>query len=193
MEELNYTDTTEGTPQGGIISPVLSNIALNGIESEVKKAFPFKKGISPGVHLIRYADDMIITGRTKEMLMEAKDIVRNFLEIRGLQLNEKKTKTTNIREGFDFLGFNLKRMERRPKFNGRDNQETVMVIKPSEKGINKFKDSIRQIITRHKPFLSIIKKINPIIRGWVEHKRISYHSQVTYIKLDHWIYLKMMS
>jgi len=165
MEEMNYFDTTEGTPQGGIISPVLCNIALNGIESEVKKAFPLKKGISPGVHLIRYADDMVITGRTEEMLKKAKEIVINFLKIRGLQLNEKKTKTTNIRDGFDFLGFNVKRMERRPKFNGMDDQNTVLVIKPSEKGVNKFKDSIRRIITRTKPFLGIMKEINPIIRG----------------------------
>lgn len=165
MVEMNYIDTTEGTPQGGIISPVLSNIALNGIESEVKKAFPLKKGISPGVHLIRYADDMVITGRTEEMLIKAKDIVRNFLEVRGLQLNEKKTKITNIREGFNFLGFNFKRMDRRPKFNGLDEQDTVLIVKPSEKGIDKFKDSVRQIITRHKPFMSIIKEINPVIRG----------------------------
>jgi RNA-directed DNA polymerase len=192
MEEMNYFDTTEGTPQGGIISPVLCNIALNGLESEVKKAFPLKKGISPGVHLIRYADDMIITGRTEEMLTRAQKIVTDFLKIRGLKLNEKNTKKTNIKEGFDFLGFNVRRMQRTWKFNSEDEQETVLIIKPSEKGIKKFKDSVRRITQRNKPFMSIIKEINPIIRGWVEHKRISYHSQATFIKLDHWIYMKMM-
>lgn len=185
MEEMNHLDTTEGTPQGGIISPVLCNIALNGLELEVKSAFPLKKGISPGVHLIRYADDMIITGRTEEMLIKARKIIETFLAKRGLQLNEKKTRVTNIRDGFDFLGFNVKRMVRRTKFNGVDDQDTVLVIKPSIKGIDKFKTSARKIITRNQPFLRIIKEINPMIRGWVEHKRISYHSQAEFIKLDH--------
>jgi len=189
MEEINYLDTTEGTPQGGIISPVLCNIALNGLESTVKKSSPAKKGM----HLIRYADDMIITGRTEETLQEAKKIVIDFLAIRGLQLNEKKTKLTHINNGFDFLGFNVKRMERRAKFNAIDDQNTVLIIKPSTKGIDKLKDSVRKIITRHKPFSNIIKEINPLIRGWVEHKRISYHSQAEFIKLDHWIYMKMKS
>lgn len=73
MENLNYTDTTEGTPppQGGIISPVLCNIALNGIEELVLKAAP-KKGISSGIHLIRYADDMIVTGKNEMILKEVK-------------------------------------------------------------------------------------------------------------------------
>lgn len=113
--------------------------------------------------MIRYADDMVITGRSEEMLQKSKEI--NYLKIRGLQLNEKKTKTTNIKDGFYFLGFNVKRMERRLKFNGIDEQNTVLVIKPSEKGINKFKDSIRRIIIRTRPFLGIVKEINPVIRG----------------------------
>lgn len=192
MEEMNYMDTTEGTPQGGIISPVLCNIALNGIESEVMKAFPRKRIGTAGIHLIRYADDMIITGRSEEILVKARHIIRSFLEIRGLQLNEKKTKITNIMDGFDFLGFNLTRKKWNPTYNDFSEQDTVLIIKPSTKGIDKFKESVRRIITRHNPFIKIIKEINPIIRGWVEHKRISYHSQAEFIKLDHWIYLKMM-
>jgi len=69
-------------------------------------------------------------------------------------------------------------MKRRAKYKGLDNQDSVLIIKPSVKGINKFNDSIRRIITRHKPFMSIIKEINPIIRGWVEHKRISLSGRV---------------
>lgn len=186
MEEMNFIDTTEGTPQGGIISPVLCNIALNGLESEMKKTFPLKKGISSGIHLIRYVDDMIITGKSEELLYKAKDVVEKFLKERGLQLNEKKTRITNIKEGFDFLGFNLKRKKKKnPIFNELSDQSTVLIVKPNKKGMTKFKDSIRQIIKRNKSFISIIKAVNPIIRGWVEHKRISYHSQADFIKLDH--------
>lgn len=68
MENLNYIDTTEGTPQGGIISPILCNIALNGIEEKIMATEGLKKGISPGIHLIRYADDMIVTGKNEEIL-----------------------------------------------------------------------------------------------------------------------------
>lgn len=107
---MNFVETTQGTPQGGIISPTLCNIALNGIEKIIKEANPNKKGISAGVHIIRYADDMIITSRTEEIAMKNKKILAEFLQSRGLELNETKTLITNIKEGFDFLGFNIRRM-----------------------------------------------------------------------------------
>jgi RNA-directed DNA polymerase len=111
MEEMNYINTEEGTPQGGIISPILCNIALNGLEELIRKANPLKKGISPGVHVIRYADDMIITGKTQDIVIKNKNILKEFLEYRGLELNEKKTLVTHIKDGFDFLGFNVRRMK----------------------------------------------------------------------------------
>ncbi|KAM3064902.1 hypothetical protein ACMFMG_011910 [Clarireedia jacksonii] len=111
MEEMNFINVEEGTPQGGIISPVLCNIALNGLEGLIKKANPLKKGISPGVHVIRYADDMIITGKNKDIVLKNKKILTEFLKERGLELNEKKTLVTHIKTGFDFLGFNIRRMK----------------------------------------------------------------------------------
>lgn len=110
MEELNYIAVDEGTPQGGIMSPTLCNVALNGIEGLIKKENPLKKGISPGVHVIRYADDMIITSKTKEIAIKNKKILSEFLIERGLELNENKTLLTHIKTGFDFLGFNIKRV-----------------------------------------------------------------------------------
>lgn len=111
MEEMNYISVEEGTPQGGIISPILCNIALNGLEELIKKTNPLKKGISPGVHVIRYADDMIITGKTHDILIKNKKTLVEFLKERGLELNEKKTLITHIKDGFNFLGFNIRRME----------------------------------------------------------------------------------
>lgn len=192
MENMNYSDTSEGTPQGGVISPTLANIALNGLEGIVKKANPLKKGISAGVHVIRYADDMIITGRTEEVLKKNKEILENFLKERGLQLNQEKTLMTNINEGFDFIGFNLRRRPWKAKFNKVADQDTVLVIKPSKKGIDKLKQSIREVIGMNKPLIKIISELNPILRGWGEHKRISYHSQETFISIDHWLYEKLM-
>lgn len=192
MEELNFIRTTDGTPQGGIISPTLCNIALNGIEELIRKSNPLKKGISPGVHVIRYADDMIITGRTPEVIMKNKLILSEFLKDRGLHLNEKKTLVTNIKDGFDFLGFNIRRMTWNAALNQETDQDTVLIIRPSKKGIDKLKNSIREKISMNKPIEKIISEINPILRGWGEHKRISYHSQETFISIDHWIYNKML-
>lgn len=191
MEELNYIAIDEGTPQGGIMSPTLCNVALNGIEGLIKKENPLKKGISPGVHVIRYADDMIITSKTKEIAIKNKKILSEFLIERGLELNENKTLLTHIKTGFDFLGFNIKRVPWNPKFNQKTDQETVLIIKPSEKGVNKLKDTMRKILVKDKPLSRIISEANPVLRGWGEHKRISYHSQETFIKMDHWIQTRM--
>jgi RNA-directed DNA polymerase len=191
MEELNYMSTEEGTPQGGIISPTLCNIALNGIEEKIKQANPSIKGISAGVHVIRYADDMIITGKTQEMAIKNKELLSTFLKERGLELNETKTLITHIKDGFDFLGFNIKRNEWNSKLNNPSDQDTILIIKPSKKGISKLKESISKIITMNKPLIKIITDLNPVLRGWGEHKRISYHSQETFISIDHWIYIKM--
>lgn len=125
MEELKYLETDEGTPQGpaggaggcgasgafGIMSPTLCNIVLNGIENVIKESNPKIKGISPGVHIIRYADDMIITGKSKDIVLKNKKILAKFLAERGLELNETKTLITHIKEGFNFLGFNIRRFK----------------------------------------------------------------------------------
>ena len=108
---MKHIDTTEGTPQGGIISPVLCNIALNGLEKVIKENNPNKRGISQGVHVIRYADDIIITAKTREIAEKNRQILSEFLAERGLRLNEKKTVITHINSGFDFLGFNIRRMK----------------------------------------------------------------------------------
>lgn len=192
MENMNYIETIEGTPQGGIISPTLCNITLNGMENLIKEANPLKRGISPGVHIIRYGDDMIITGKNQEILIKNKEILKKFLEERGLQLNENKTQITNIKSGFDFLGFNIRRMDWNPRLNKNTDQKTVLIIKPSKKGIRKLMDTINNIIVMNKPIIKIISEINPVLRRWGEDKRISYHTQETFITIDNWIYRKML-
>lgn len=165
MEEMNHYDTDEGTPQGGIISPILCNIALNGLEQEIKRANPLIKGISQGVHLIRYADDMVLTCRTPEIAERNKELISKFLQERGLELHPDKTKITNIKEGFDFLGFNFKRMPYRKKLNKQTEQDTVLIIKPSEKGIKKLKTTIREIIKPSMKMENIVREANPVLRG----------------------------
>src|SRR5215468_8378217 len=139
MDKRVLHETTDGTPQGGLISPALSNCALNGLERLLMEKFPTKKPLSsfggkfPCVNLIRYADDFIITGRTKELLEgEIKPLVEQFLQERGLELSPAKTVITHVEKGFDFLGQNVRKYP-----NGK------LFIKPSKKNIKTFLDGIR--------------------------------------------------
>src|SRR5499427_2009426 len=108
IEQQVHYPTTAGTPQGGIISPVLMNMTLDGLESLLKTNFPRWGGKM--VNLTRFADDFIITGKSKEILEnEVKPLVTEFLKQRGLQLSESKTRITHIDNGFDFLGSNIRK------------------------------------------------------------------------------------
>jgi RNA-directed DNA polymerase len=161
--------TEAGTPQGGIISPVLANLTLDGLERLLKENFPAKrlKGQkhSPKVNLVRYADDFIITGATKELLEnEVKPLVEQFLRDRGLQLSPEKTCVTPIEQGFDFLGMHLR------KYGGK------LLIKPSKKNMHAFLEKVREMIRRNKAVEQkyLIKMLNPVIRGWT-----NYHRHIT--------------
>jgi RNA-directed DNA polymerase len=104
--------TEEGTPQGGIISPALANLALDGLEKELHRAFHrTKKGGNPMVNFVRYADDFIVTGRSQELLeRKVRPLIERFMKERGLELSQEKTTITHIETGFDFLGQNRRRV-----------------------------------------------------------------------------------
>ncbi len=166
MERSVLYPTEDGTPQGGIISPVLANFALDGLERLLNSAYPKnnRKGKKAKVNLIRYDDDFIITGSSKELLEdEVKPIVEAFLKERGLELSAEKTCITHIAEGFDFLGQNLR------KYDGK------LLIKPSKKSIKKLMSKVRKIINDNKqvPPGLLISMLNPILRGWgLYHRHI---------------------
>jgi RNA-directed DNA polymerase len=144
--------TEAGTPQGGIISPVIANMALDGLEDILKQKF---KGCK--VNYTRYADDFVITGATKELLEnEVKPVVVRFLAERGLALSEEKTVVTHIDDGFDFLGFNIK------SYKGK------VLTKPSKAGIASVLKKIKNIIKSNPQAKqeNLIRLLNPIIRGW---------------------------
>jgi RNA-directed DNA polymerase len=183
MEKNVFFDTNDGTPQGGIISPVLANIALDGLETRLREKFPTsgegsRKGKASRVNLVRYADDFVITGRTKALLEnEIKPLVEQFMRERGLELSQEKTVITHIEDGFDFLGQNVR------KYNGK------MLIKPSKKNVKAFLDKIREVIKVHKhtdPY-TLIAILNPRIRGWANYHR-HVVSSVTYERVDHEIF-----
>lgn len=188
-----FTNSEKGTPQGGILSPTLCNIALNGLETRIQaKAMQYIKKPTK-THVIRYADDFIITGQDVEILKgPIKEECRQFLEERGLVIKETKTKITFIEEGFQFLGFSIKRYQWNPKKNRRKTskviQKTLLIIKPSQAKVKDLKKRIKKIIQIQKPMESIIRDINPLLRGWSEYYRISYHGQVIFWNLGHWLH-----
>jgi RNA-directed DNA polymerase len=158
--------TEAGTPQGGIISPTLANLTLDGLERRLKETFPVKapKGHTSGpkVNLIRYADDFIITGATKELLEnEVRPLVEQFLRDRGLQLSPEKTCITPIEHGLDFLGQHLR------KFGDK------LLIQPSRKNTHAFLSKVRRLIRRNCGLsqTDLIRQLNPVVRGWANYHR----------------------
>lgn len=164
--------TEDGTPQGGVISPILANMALEGIEKVLSDRFHvnrlgkvdlrFKNAHK--VNFVRYADDFIITAATKEIAEEVKVIIGDFLKTRGLELSEEKTLITHIDDGFDMLGWTFR------KFKGK------LIVKPSKKSIKSFVASLSEtILKRGKAWKQeiLIEKLNQQIRGWT-----NYHQSV---------------
>jgi len=168
IEKRTLFPTEAGTPQGGIISPTLANLVLDGLEKLLSQTFHRKTvaGITtdPKINLVRYADDFIITGATKDVLEnEVRPLVEQFLNERGLQLSPEKTCITHIEQGFDFLGQNLR------KFDGK------LLIKPSKKNTQVFLEKVRGIINANKSASQekLIHSLNPVIRGWA-----NYHQHI---------------
>lgn len=156
-----------GTPQGSIISPIISNLVLAGIEKEIMKFYTTKKGKRHlNVFAVRYADDLIIIGNNKASIMEAKDRVQAFLEVRGLKLNESKTKLQKIEDGFNFLGFRFKEFKDY-RVKTPYGKKGSFLAHPSQKSIDTFKDKIKSCIRKNKNVQAfvLIGLLNPIIRG----------------------------
>jgi RNA-directed DNA polymerase len=187
LEQHALHPTEEGTPQGGIISPVLANMTLDGLEALLQAKFPHNtrrngKYYAPKLHLVRYADDFIITGTSKELLEnEVKPLVEQFLGERGLQLSEEKTVITPIEKGFDFLGQNVRKYQ-----TGKRHK---LLIKPSKKNVQTFLAKIRATVKANKalPAGKLIYKLNPMIRGWVNYHR-HVVSKETFATVDDAIY-----
>jgi RNA-directed DNA polymerase len=164
MEKQVLHATEEGTPQGGICSPALANLTLDGLERRLREHYPKATALSrkAKVNFVRYADDFIITGNSKELLeTKVKPLVESFLSERGLELSAEKTRITPIEDGFDFLGQNI-----------RDYKGTILV-KPSRKNVTAFLTKVRGIIKASGQATAghLIVQLNPVIRGWANYHR----------------------
>jgi RNA-directed DNA polymerase len=167
-----FHSTDEGTPQGGIISPTLANIALDGLEH---KLAPWTKKAGAKVHYVRYADDFIVTASSKELLEnEIIPAVTAFFTERGLALSLEKTRITHIDDGFDFLGQTIR------KLGGK------VLSMPSKAAVHKFLTKVRTVV-KENPSLSaykLVKKLNPIVQGWVNYHKHACSSRA-FKQVDH--------
>lgn len=193
VEKSILFPTNKGTPQGGIISPCISNVVLDGMEDLLGKTFgSFKETGSyyrqrkTGIRFVRYADDWVVVSRSREVLeKEVKPLIEGFLKERGLELSQEKTKITHISEGFNFLGQNIRKYD-----IGKGKQK--LLIKPSVKNVHSFlteiKGTIRKMATAKQE--NLIQKLNPMIRGWANfHHHVV--SKEVFNKVDYLIWLEL--
>jgi RNA-directed DNA polymerase len=177
MEGGRVYPTKAGSPQGGIASPVLANMTLDGLEQVCRKAAPTRHqlgGLHPKVNVIRYADDFIVTAGSRRILEDnIVPAIRKYLKERGLRLSEEKTRITHIEEGFDFLGQNVRK------------HQNKLSINPSKKSVRSILDKTKEIIKAHRGDSAwhMIKKLNKVIRGWANYHRHVYASE-TFSYLD---------
>jgi RNA-directed DNA polymerase len=153
----------------GIIYGMLINIAVNGLENAIRKEIPAHKRINgnlPKVNIVRFGSAIIVTGINIDILNKVKLIIENFLISRSLAgLELIKTRIVTIYEGFNFVGFSFERKIFNPRLNSATKQDTVLIIKPSNKAIKSLKIKVKKIILKHKTEIAgIIKEINPVLR-----------------------------
>ena len=168
-----FNPTKTGTPQGGVISPLLANIGLHGLEN-------FIKSTNPKLGVVRYADDFIITARDKESLEQIQIQIQQWLLDRGLKFSFEKTLITSMEDGFDFLGFNHRH------YNGK------LLIKPSKKKVLDFCKRIGKEIKKMNGAEqeSLVKKLNPILQGFANYyKGVVSKDTFNYISHRMWQYL----
>lgn len=184
MEDKRLFPTQEGTPQGGVASPVLANMTLDGLERELRKRYPLKlrsTGNNPKVNYLRYADDFIVTASSRELLEdEIKPMIREFLAERGLTLSEEKTRITHVGEGFDFLGYHLRRVSGRLR------------ITPSKSNIRRLQEAAKGIISKFigRPAADLIIVLNRKLGGWGAYYR-NVSSSKAFVDIDHYIFWRL--
>ncbi len=182
--EKNLYPTNSGAPQGGIISPALSNLALNGMASMLKNKYwtnsvgtISREYNKEKVSITVYADDFVITAKRRETLVEIKMMIENYLKERGLELSKEKTVITHIKKGFDFLGWNFR------EYNNK------FLITPSVKSLRKITRKIKEVIRVNlmQKQEILIRKLNQIIQGWCNYHKHTC-AKKTFQTLDNHIF-----
>ncbi|WP_309114691.1 group II intron reverse transcriptase/maturase [Saccharothrix sp.] len=183
MEDGRFAPTEEGAPQGGVISPLLLNIVLHGMGTAAgdrEDGTARQRWVQCAPAFIRYADDFVVLCTTKEEAEQAKQRLAAWLEPKGLTFNEDKTRIVHLDDGFDFLGFNVRR------YNDK------LLIKPSDAAVKKVKDKVRDTAKRMRAATcaDVIRTLNPLIKGWSTYYR-GVASAETFTTLDHYVHYRM--
>ncbi len=167
VEAETFHATANGTPQGGIISPVLLNVALNGLQQTLGQRYGY----------IRYADDLVVCASTRREIEAAQSIIQEWLKQRGLALHPEKTRIVHINDGFNFLGFSVKH------YKGK------CLIKPQKEKVLGFLAQLRSWLNKHKQAAAenVIRHFNPILRGWTNYYKTQVSKQVfSYVSTQVW-------
>ena len=204
----DYVFPEMGTPQGGIISPLLVNIALHGIRKHLNTYINSLGGHRPNNRqaftYVRYADDFVFMHPDKKVIEDSIPVVQQFLEPIGLELHPVKTRLIHTFDsyegkppGFTFLGFDIvqkvKRVKQREVYTKRpSNQKFITLITPSNEGVKRHKLKLKEIIRRSRGISQerLIQKLNPIIRGWALSKRTQISSK-TFQALDQYVFMHL--
>ena len=178
-----YHDSDLGTPQGGVISPLLANIALHGMESALGITRNTAGRITSPYTCIRYADDFVVACRTKEEAEIAIVKLNLWLRKRGLSLSQEKTNISHIGEGFNFLGFNIRMYDSKKRHK--------LLIKPSKESLVKFRQKLKSTWKklRGAPINNVISTLNPILRGWANYYKIGVSSEI-FSNLDNYLWIR---
>lgn len=193
MEGVEFSPTEEGAPQGGVLSPLLANVALHGIEEAVQQAFTIREG-KPC--LIRYADDFVVLHPTREGAERAREVIERWLQGIGLELKPSKTRITHTLEGdagFDFLGFHVRQHRVGKTHSARNPRGALLgfktIITPSKPAIKEHVMALGQIVREHQaaPQEALIGRLNPVIQGWANYHR-AVVAKATFTRCDLHVY-----
>jgi RNA-directed DNA polymerase len=177
--------TVEGTPQGGIASPLLANIALHGMEQLLGITYQQNGCLKAGSRaVVRYADDFVVFCETEEDAQRCMNLLEDWLKERGLTLSPTKTKIVHLREGFDFLGFNVRHYQSPQTRTG-----WKLLIRPSRDSVRQIKGKLRGVWFQYQnaPVAALVSTLNPIIRGWANYFRVQC-AGTTFGKLEKWMF-----
>jgi RNA-directed DNA polymerase len=178
-----------GTPQGGVVSPLLSNILLTPFDQEMRRR---------GYQLTRYADDWVISCASAAEARAALVAATRVLEELGVRLNPRKTRIVHVQQGFDFLGYRIVRTQRRRKLPDSMIRSRLhpkgLIAYPTDKSIRRFRDRVRALTRRRAPLSTeeLIRELNPTLRGWGEYYKRA-HVRTLFHKLDGWIVRRIWS
>jgi RNA-directed DNA polymerase len=180
--------TERGTPQGGVVSPLLSNILLTPFDQEMRRK---------GYQLTRYADDWVVTCKSAAEARAAVAAALRILKELGVQLHPQKTRIVHVRQGFEFLGYKIKRGKqlRLPPGKIRSGaQSGELYAIPREKSVRHFMDQVRALTRRRVPLKTreLIEELNPVLRGWGHHYKRA-HVRKLFHRLDGWIVRRIWS